>query len=315
MVKRTIILIGFLSLFTFNAFAQNVTAKASVDKQDYLVGDYINYTITVDYPKGAKIFTPFIKDSLKNVSLIQMDNPVQKEDNGRITETFGYTLSGYDSTGVSVPGIAVMYKAQGGTALQAAVTNPVSFTIRTVKVNQKEGIKDVKAPIKIPLNWLIIALWVLIGLIVLAVIYYLYRRYQRKKANMPAVKKVIKLPAHVTAFNSLHQLEDEKLWQKGMIKEYHSRITEIIRRYFEERFGLPALELTTSEAMEQLRSKKETEPIQELTYQFLSNADLVKFAKFSPVGSVNEEMLKQAYEIVEKTKDAQASSRVEVQNV
>jgi hypothetical protein len=39
-----------------------------------------------------------------------------------------------------------------------------------------------------------------------------------------------------------------------------------------------------------------------ITENFLTNADLVKFAKFSPLSSVNEEMMKQAVDIVEKTK-------------
>jgi hypothetical protein len=38
------------------------------------------------------------------------------------------------------------------------------------------------------------------------------------------------------------------------------------------------------------------------TKEFLNNADLVKFAKFIPIPSVNEEMMKQAYTIVQRTK-------------
>jgi hypothetical protein len=40
----------------------------------------------------------------------------------------------------------------------------------------------------------------------------------------------------------------------------------------------------------------------DITGRFLENADLVKFAKFKPLPSVNDEMLKQAYEIVNRTK-------------
>ena len=38
-----------------------------------------------------------------------------------------------------------------------------------------------------------------------------------------------------------------------------------------------------------------------ITEDFLTNADLVKFAKYKPIATVNEEMMKQAYLIVEKT--------------
>jgi hypothetical protein len=46
----------------------------------------------------------------------------------------------------------------------------------------------------------------------------------------------------------------------------------------------------------------DAEDIVATTESFLSNADLVKFAKFKPMPSVNDAMMKQAREIVEKTK-------------
>ena len=139
-------------------------------------------------------------------------------------------------------------------------------------------------------------------MIVLAAAYYVYKRYQKRKAEYVPEKIVIKVPPHVTALNSLRTLREKQLWQKGMIKEYHSEITEIIRRYFEERFNLPALEMTSGEAVDELRKRIGTEAIIEDTTNFLSNADLVKFAKYKPLASVNEEMMKQAEDIVHKTK-------------
>ena len=300
-------LILFAFLFSINTFAQNVVARASVDKGNYTVGDYINYSIDVNYPKGAIIYPPFIKDSLKSVTLIKKEEPVQKEDKGNFTTSYKYIVAGYDSAGVTIPSIPVFYKTSNDTTMQTVITNPVSFTVSTLKVNQVEGIKDIHAPIKIPLNWKIILLFVLIILIILAVVYYLYRRYMKNKLASGEKKIIIKLPPHAIALSSLNELEAKKLWQQGLIKEYHSEITEIIRKYFEERFKLPALELTTSEATLLLRQRKEAGPILDITYNFLTNADMVKFAKFNPASSINEEMMKQAYEIVNKTVPEESS--------
>ncbi len=301
MVKKLLSILFIILFISVNTFAQSVTANASTDKSDYLVGDYIHFNIKVDYNKGTLIYPPAIQDSLKNVSIIKSESPVTKEVNGKITTTYNYILSGYDSVGVTIPPIPIMYKNANDSTIHTAATNEVQFTIRTVKVNTQSGIKDVKAPIKIPLDWKLILLWILIGIVVIGLAYYLYLRYAKKKSQQQPVHKVIKLPPHVVALNSLQELEDKKLWQQGKIKEYHSEITEIIRRYFEARFNFPALELTTSEAMDLLNQRKDTEPIRNITYDFLSNADLVKFAKFTPVVSLNEEMLKQAYSIVNKT--------------
>ena len=51
--------------------------------------------------------------------------------------------------------------------------------------------------------------------------------------------------------------------------------------------------------------------VREKTREFLSNADMVKFAKFQPMPSVNETMLQQAYDIVNKTIQEKTVTEVE----
>ncbi|MCX7611352.1 MAG: hypothetical protein N2043_07190, partial [Ignavibacterium sp.] len=99
----------------------------------------------------------------------------------------------------------------------------------------------------------------------------------------------------------LDELEKERLWQSGKVKEYHSRITEIIREYFEKRFSFPALELTSSEQIQLLEKIPEAENIIKTAEEFLTNADLVKFAKFNPVPDLNSIMMNLARDIVNST--------------
>ena len=312
MVKTFLITFQIIILFSFASYAQNVNAKAKVDSTNYLIGDYINYTITVESPKGVNVFTPVIKDSLKDIDIIKISNPETTENNGKEISTYKYVLAKYDSSYVTVPPIPVKYKNQNDTTLHTVYTNSVSFLVKTLKVDSSKPIKDVKDPIKIPLNWKMILLWAVIIIIVFALLYFVYVKFIRKKRSDESVKKTVKLPPHVAALNKLRNLDEQKLWQSGKIKEYHSNITEIIRRYFEERFNLPALELTTSEAIQLLRSKSGAKEILETTNDFLNNADMVKFAKFTPMTSVNEEMMKQAYDIVNKTKQAATVESSEV---
>jgi hypothetical protein len=288
-------------LLTLKLFAQSVSVLASVDSSDYLVGDFINYTLEVRADKNIQITIPFIRDSLKKVEIIKELEPLSKEENNIKSTTFGFILSYYDSASITIPPIAIRYKTSGDNQEKIVLSNPVTFNVRKVKVQQQAEIKDVKKPIKIPLDWKLIILIAFIIIIVLGVAVYFYLRYKKKKAEQPVKKKIIRIPAHVRALTALNNLEGEQLWQKGKIKEYHSNITGIIRGYFEERFNLPALELTTGEQMQQLKQVSAAENILETTNQFLSNADLVKFAKFNPLPSVNDEMMKQAKDIVTKT--------------
>ncbi len=304
MVRKISVILIFLLSLPVACLPQNISAKSSVDKPSYLVGDYINYSISVMHDKSLNLVPPAIKDSLAGLSVLKIESPVNKDSNGVTFSSFNYILSGYDSAEINIPPIPVQFKSNGDTAFKTILTNPLQFLVSTVKINPSAQIKDVKAPIKIPLDWRIVALWIL-GIIALILIaYYLYRKYKLKKMLNPKTEKIIKLAPYQIALNSLKDLEEKKLWQQGLIKEYHSAITEIIRKYFEERFNLPALELTTSEALSLLKNKNDAAIILDVTKEFLNNADLVKFAKFVPLNSVNEEMLKQAYDIVNKTIDS-----------
>jgi len=288
-------------LLTLKIFAQSVSVLASVDSSDYLVGDFINYTLEVRADKNIQITIPFIRDSLKKVEIIKELEPLSKEENNIKVATFGFILSYYDSASITIPPIAIRYKTPGDNQEKIVLSNPVTFNVRKVKVQQQAEIKDVKKPIKIPLDWKLILLISIIVLILLALAIIYYRRYKKKKAEQPVKKQIIRIPAHVRALTALNNLESEQLWQKGKIKEYHSNITGIIRGYFEERFNLPALELTTSEQMMHLQNVSAAKNILDETDQFLNNADLVKFAKFNPLPSLNDEMMKQAKDIVTKT--------------
>lgn len=292
----------FIFLFSVTVLPQNIFVEASVDTSDYLIGDRINYSLKITADKNVYPLRPFFRDSLKNIDIIQEPDPITYESESEKIFEYKYILTRFDSADVTLPAIKVEYRFEGDTTLQSILSNPVSFTVHRVIVSQEEDIKDIKPPVRIPLNWWMIALWILIGLILIALLVYLYKKYFKKKPVVqPVQPKKIKIPLHIEALSKLDKLDSEQLWQKGFIKDYHSRITEIIREYFEKRFDLPALEMTTSESLRDLAKHPEADNVLNITEKFLNNADLVKFAKYQPLAIVNEEMMTQAKEIVNAT--------------
>jgi hypothetical protein len=84
-------------------------------------------------------------------------------------------------------------------------------------------------------------------------------------------------------------LEKKELWQHGEVKAYYSELTDIVRNYIEEAIDIPAMESTTSELIEGLKTasqkkkmKLSKETIDSL-FVVLKQADLVKFAKSKPL--------------------------------
>lgn len=281
--------------------AQNISVSASTDTTDYKVGDYIKYQLELKYDKNIKVFLPSIKDSIKNLEFIQVLKPEKSEVDNKIIERHTYIFSKYDSSSVTIPSYKIYYQLPKDTAKQFLAVNPVTITVKTLQVELQKDIRDVKKPIKVPINLLLIALIILLIILLSVGGYYLYRYYKKKKESKISEEVEIKIPPHEIALNELRILEEKKLWQQGLVKEYHSEITEIIRKYFEGRFNFRALEMTSSEILACLSYLEEGKNIVNLANDFFNNADMVKFAKFQPMPSVNEEMMKQAYKIVNET--------------
>ena len=75
----------------------------------------------------------------------------------------------------------------------------------------------------------------------------------------------------------------ENLPEQQRIKEFYSRISDILRHYIENRFGLHAPEQTTEEFLGALSvTRTLTPPQKELLKAFLKHCDLVKFAEHIP---------------------------------
>jgi len=74
-----------------------------------------------------------------------------------------------------------------------------------------------------------------------------------------------------------------RLIEKGKIKFYYQRISDILRRYIESRFGINAPEQTTEEFLEGLDTQHNfPDNYNILLKNFLIYCDLVKFAEHQP---------------------------------
>ncbi|MDQ7817175.1 MAG: hypothetical protein RDU14_09170 [Melioribacteraceae bacterium] len=301
MVKYIRPFLIFIFIASFTNHAQEMSVSAYTDTSSYMVGDYINYTLEIKHDKYFAVYVPSIKDSIKVLDFIRAF-PVDKKSVGKnVIEYHKFIFSKYDSGKVEIPPIQIEYTKHQSGNKHFISTNPLSLVVRTLAVNTQEDIKDVKEPVKLPLNWLLFIAMVILIVGLLIGSYYIYKFYKKKKEGIILQEPEIKIPPHEIALQQLHLLEEKKLWQQGLIKEYHSEITGIVRQYFEVRFNIRALEMTSAEILGVLSYIEEGKAIVETANSFFSNADLVKFAKFQPIPSVNEEMMSQAYQIIKDT--------------
>ncbi len=145
----------------------------------------------------------------------------------------------------------------------------------------------------------------LFGVAVIVAAAVLLRRWWRKRK--PADEEKDNEPAHSRAIRELEVLAQDKLWQNGHIKEYYTRLSDVVRSYIARRYGFAALEMTTPEVLDGLREcsvgERECKRVDEL----LGLSDLVKFAKYVPEIERHNEAYNEAYIFVEETKEQQMS--------
>ncbi|MEO5802184.1 MAG: hypothetical protein ABIR24_01535 [Verrucomicrobiota bacterium] len=155
-------------------------------------------------------------------------------------------------------------------------------------------LRDIKAPLDIPNPWL--WLWWTLGVLLLgALIYFLWRHWQ-KKQNHSKVARII--PPHERARKKL----EEALRIISEPAPFTVLVSDTIRVYLEERFNFRAPERTTEEFLYELQHTELLTPDQKQTLgEFLSRCDLVKFARYEPTESELRELHVAANRLIDET--------------
>ncbi len=295
-----LLLIGFSFSYLYS---QKIEVKAGVDNDKIIIGDWIKLNLKATHSAEIKIYWPKIEESLGKFELVKRDSTPKIEDiDGDKVETLSAIISIYDSGYYQIPAITFEYSALTDSAKNIISTEAINIAVNTLAVDTTLPIKDIKDVMDVPIPLMEIINYIAVILFVLLLIYAIWQDYKNRKSVKVVVKKAPEIPPHELAYKELSALEEKKLWQKGMIKEYYTEVTEIVRRYIERRYDIRAMEMTSSEILNSLINIRHDEKIQEILKMFLNLADFVKFAKFQPNSIENEDELRRAFNFIDNTK-------------
>ena len=291
----------------YQGFAQSIKASANLDTNAMLIGDQVKMNITFSYPSNTLVSWPKIGDTI--LQTIQVINRSKIDtsfstDKKTVTLHQNFLITSFDSGFYTIPPIRFFYRELPDTTIRFVQTETLLLNVHTLAVDTTKVIKPIKGPLSIPLTfkeilpWLLLA--VLVILVVLAILFYLKKR--KKSEPIFTIRSEVKLLPHEIALSELEKLRIKKLWQGGRTKEYHSELTDILRNYLENRFGIMALEMTSQDIIESIRVQKTIldDSIGKLNH-ILSMADLVKFAKMQPLPLENDWSMENAVAFVLET--------------
>lgn len=286
------------------AFAQQTLIDVKIDSAAILIGEQtkLHLTLTTDKDKQVQVLIP--ADTLmRGVEVLERSKPdTTWIENDRMLVKQDVLITSFDSSLYLLPPVLAI------DGRDTILSNQVALKVSTVPVNvdKPEEFADIKDVWKPPFVWSDYYPWIigiLAVLLLMALAYYIVKRIRERKSLIPfAQPEKPKLPPYEQAIKELDEIKQSKLWQQGKEKEYFTSITDTLRRYLVDRFGINALEKTSAEILDSVKGIDEIVPAFEKLEQVLKLADFVKFAKFRPLPDENDLSLVNAYFFVNQTK-------------
>jgi len=317
-MRKSLLLLFLLlvTLFHSNLWAQKITVNASLDSTVMWIGNQTHLTFEISQQPNQKVGMPVFSDSI--IGGLELVEPVKidtlKSPDGHILVKQHYLVTAFKDSLLYIPSFPFILNGDTvwSKSLSLKVVQP--FKIDTAS----NAIADIKPVFQPKYNWLNLLFIILIvlaihGIIILLL--FIYRKYIKKTPVLDSKEMKLLLPPYVVALSELDKIKQDKPWQQGRTKEYHTELTDIIREYIERVFSLNSMEMTSEEILEHLRNLRSD---QKTAYsglkQILQLADLVKFAKWNPTTDEHELSLSNAYLFVNQTKVDETKPLEEIKN-
>ena len=270
-VKSILSLLLMLSLFV--ARAQQTEWYMQADTNKILIGEQIQVKLRATVGNAELVQWPMVGDTLSDAEVIDRSEIDTTFLDSKMLLEQRLTVTVWDSGYYVIQPLPLLVNGD------SIFSDPLFLTVNTIDQLQ-EAPYDIKAPEDAPKTlgeWLQqLGLWIalagaLIGL-------FAWWRSRRKKEG-GETKVEARVDPYEQAVSDLGRLRENKLWQKGEVKEYYDALTDIARRYLEQECGIPALESTTEETRTLLIDQPIKPEVREDFIGLMREADMVKFAK------------------------------------
>lgn len=304
MIKKVIFSI-VVSLLVLTSFAQTPpTVRTRLAVDTIMIGDQVTMEVEISKDLATEIQVPQLEKGVapdvEVVGMPRMDTI--KRDGRNLVIRLSYAITSFKAGAHTIMGFPIVYSDKNETDTISSADS-MRLVVQTFEIDTtKQQIADIKQPMDTPLQWAEIkdiVLYGAMGAVILAIIIYFIVKYVRSRRAKIAARPAE--PAHIRAIRELEKLRSEKLPIQGKFKEYYSRLSDTLRTYIENRYGIQAMEMTTPQIVQAIKELNNAKLVTQLDELF-SLSDLVKFAKWTPSIDECDDAFQGAYYYVEETK-------------
>lgn len=308
-------LVASLALAAVLTLATALAAPAALNAQSSLttaldttlitVGDRLTLQVRVEHAADAAVSWPDSVDVQPFEVLDARVAPTQTRGQTAVS-TATFSLTTFELGEQELPAFDVRVLHPDGRE-EELPTDRYGVEVVSVGVDDSGDIREIRGPLAIPLGMLRLLAFLVLLMLVGAALYAAWARRRRHDGDDGFQPGPPPRPAHEVALEELDRLESSTLLVEGRVKDFHIRVSEVLRRYVEARFRVPALEMTTWEVMGGLQSVGVDEGLRTDLRRFLDQCDLVKFAKAEPDERASRGVLQLGRELVYRSTPAQAA--------
>ena len=282
---------------------QAPSVSVSVDRTEVTIGDPIRYTISVTAAANIEVEIPLLGEQLGDFTVLDFGELPPRDENGQVVTSRWFRLTTFETGHHLLPGPTIRYRHHG--ERERIDGNDISITVISLlaEAGQNPELRDIRPPEVLPFDWRPYGLVAVAGLVLAGLGGGLFF-YLRRLA--PAAAPAVAPAASQVALEALRRLHARGLIEKQQFETYYVSLSAIVREYLENGLNLRAPEMTTEEFLSVAARDHQLSPVQQARLaEFLSQADLVKFARHRPGLEESEAAYRAARRFVEETRPPQ----------
>jgi hypothetical protein len=279
------------------------STHATLSTERLAVGDPVTLTLTAYHPAGSTVFFPNIGNGKKIVVRGQASDTRQITERIQESEAIVH-LTSFRIGDWNITTNPVVCTFSNGTQKAQSLPELILHVQSALNSTNATRLSDIKEIIKPPLQ-ISRKLWVPLAIALLAliagVLTLLFLNKPRTILQMPPPQ-----PPHIIAQQALIALRG-KAWSP---EPFFTELSLILRTYLENRFDLHAPESTTEELTRSMTADIRLDIKEQQTLRnFMTQADLVKFARADAEQDVMNTAFSTVEEFVEQTKEEPQSEK------
>ena len=260
-------------LFSSILFSQNLFIVSELDTTQGFIGDIFQWTIKVEGQNDQAIRFPELEVTNDTISI---RNQTLIHENGKLIG-IEFEIVTWDTGDFITPDYALEILKIDGTRDYSLSANPVHYSVGSVlNLSENAEYRPLKGPVSVkgifPLKTVLlsIALFAMLGSMI-------WTWKQRQDIQYQKLDYTINESPEDRAKRRLRDLD-----MNGLSKDYYADLSHISREFIETKYYIRTMEMTT----EEINQFRFLFPLKDEIFsewaQFLSEADMVKYAREIP---------------------------------